>query len=77
VSDTTVCKRFVTLTKHDACILIEEGAKVTTLMTVGNVIEKAHLLALAIAWACENEEWKSAMMRRAKEKMEQIIRDEA
>ena len=69
--------RVVTLSKHEACIIIEDGAKITTMMTLTNVIEKAQLLALAIAWACENEAWKHAMILRAKVKLEQIIKDEA
>ena len=57
-------------------IVIRKGGDVEVIMRLGNEIGRGQLLGLAVAWSCESDEWKTSMMRRARERLTQIMEEE-
>ena len=57
-------------------IVIRKGGDVEVMMSLGNEIGRGQLLGLAVAWSCESDDWKTSMMRRARERLIQIMDEE-
>jgi len=53
----------------------EAGVTVEIAMAIDKVITKTHLLAFAVMWACQNDEWREKVMRRAKDKVCKILEE--
>lgn len=53
----------------------EAGVSVEIGMAIDKVITKTHLLAFAVMWACQNDEWRLKVMRRAKDKVCEILEE--
>lgn len=60
---------------REACLVIREYGEVEVYMGLGEVVGHGQLLALGIAWALENEEWKRKLMEKARERLLQVIEE--
>jgi hypothetical protein len=58
---------------REAALVIREYGEVEVYMGLGKVVGHGQLLALGLAWALENEEWKTKLMRRARERLLEAI----
>lgn len=66
----------ITLEEHECAIIIRRDASVETYLKIQQAVLAPELLALGLSWACENEEWKKKIMRKAREKLIRLCDEE-
>ena len=59
----------------DCAIIVKRDLSVETYARLDHTIEASQLLALGITWALENEEWTDRLMRKARSRLLQILKE--
>lgn len=63
----------VSTADRDAVIIVRKGGEVEVHMALGQVVEPGQLLALGVAWSCQNEEWRLRVMEKARARLEEEL----
>lgn len=66
----------ITLKEHECAMIIRRDGSVETYLKLTQHVLEPELLTLGLSWACENEEWKKKIMRKAREKFLRICKEE-
>ena len=56
----------------ECAIIVRDDLSVDTYIQINDSVAASQLLALGLSWALENEEWKNALMRRARKKVVEL-----
>ena len=59
----------------ECAIVVKRDLSVETYARLGQTIEASQLLALGLTWALENEEWTDRLMRKARSRVLQILKE--
>ncbi len=56
----------------ECAIIVRSDLTVDTYVQITDRVAASQLLALGLSWALENEEWKTALMRKARKKVVEL-----
>jgi len=62
----------VDCSQGECAIIVRDDLSVDTYIQINDSVAASQLLALGLSWALENEEWKNALMRRARKKVVEL-----
>jgi hypothetical protein len=56
----------------ECAIIVRGDLTVDTYVQIKDRVAASHLLALGLSWALENEEWRTALIRKARKKVVEL-----
>jgi len=62
----------VDCSQGECAIIVRDDLSVDTYIQITDSVAASQLLALGLSWALENEEWKTALMRKARKKVVEL-----